>query len=75
MVMAVCAPDSSKSLEMYEVCVSSTSGRTSVRDFIVELGMMCTDKNDIEELDGDVRSFVLAGVRQRCWWFQEIDVV
>ena len=32
-------------------------------DLNVDLGMMCTDENDIEELDGDMRSFVLAGVR------------
>ena len=64
MVMAVFAPDSSKSLEMYEACISSVvkalreGRRGGARDFHitgnlnVELGMMCTDENDIEKLTG-----------------------
>ena len=62
MVMAVYAPDSKKSLEMFEECISSVvkvlrEGRKgSARDFNitgdfnVELGLMCTDENDEEEL-------------------------
>ena len=62
MVMAVYAPDSSKSLEMYEACISSVvkvlreGRREGAQDFYitgdlnVELGLMCTDEEDIEEL-------------------------
>ena len=61
-MMAVYAPDSSKSLEMYEDCISSVTkalreGRRggakdfySTGDFNVELGLMCTDEKDEEEL-------------------------
>ena len=61
-MMAVYAPDSSKSLEMYEACISSVvkvrrEGRRcgaeyfyTAGDLIAELGMMCTDEKDIEEL-------------------------
>ena len=61
MVMAVYAPDSKKSLEMYEECVSSVvkvlcEGRKDgardsciTGDFNVELGLMCADENDNEE--------------------------
>ena len=64
LVMAVYALDSSKSLEMYEACISSVikvpreGRRSGAKDFyitgdlIVELGMMCTDENDIEDLEG-----------------------
>ena len=63
-VMAVCAPDSDKSLEMYEAYISGVVGvlregrRGGAKDFYktgdlnVELGMICTDENDIEELVG-----------------------
>ena len=62
LVMAVHAPDSSKSLEMYEACISSVvkvlreGQRGGAKDFYstedlnVDLGMMCTDETDIEEL-------------------------
>ena len=62
MVMAVYAPDSKKSLEMFEECISSVvkvlrEGRKGgardfniTGDFNVELGLMCTDENDGEEL-------------------------
>ena len=61
---SVCAPDSSKSLETYEACVSSVTkvlreGRQGgakdfhiSRDPNVELGVMSTDEIDTEELDG-----------------------
>ena len=64
LVMAVHAPDSSKSFEMYEACISSVikvlrEGRRcgtkdfySTSDLKVELGMMCTDAKDIEEVEG-----------------------
>ena len=60
----MCAPDSSKSLETYEACISSVTkvlreGRQSgakdfhiSRDPNVELGVMGTDEKDTEELDG-----------------------
>ena len=63
-MLAVYAPDPSKSLEMYETCISSVvkvlreGCRGGATDFYitcdlnVELGMMCTDENDIEELTG-----------------------
>ena len=62
MVMAVYAPDTEKSLEMYEECISSVvkvlrEGRKGgardfyiTVDFNVELCLMCTDENDEEEL-------------------------
>ena len=62
MVVAVYAPDSSTSLETYDVCISSVvkvlqeGRRGGTRDFCiagdinVELGLMCTDEKDIEEL-------------------------
>ena len=62
MVMTVYAPDSKKSLEIYEECVSSVvkvlrEGRRGgakdfyiTVDFNVELGLMCTEENDDEEL-------------------------
>ena len=62
MVMAVFAPGSSKSLKMYEGCVSSVikvlrEGRGGgardffvTSDFNVELGLMRTDEEDNEEL-------------------------
>ena len=77
----------SKSLEMYEACISSVvkvrrEGRRcgaeyfyTTGDLNAELGMMCTDEKDIEELEGMYRSLVLARVRQRSWRLQEIDVV
>ena len=61
MVMAVYAPDSKKSLEVYEECVSSVvkvprEGRSGgardfyiASDFDVELGLMCTEENENEE--------------------------
>ena len=61
-MMAVYAPDSKKSLEMYEECISCVvkilrEGRKGgardfhiTGDFNVELGLMCTDENDSEEL-------------------------
>ena len=66
LVMAVYAPDSSesKSLEMYEACISSVvqvlrdGRRGGTKDFYitsdlnVELGMMRTDEKDIEEPEG-----------------------
>ena len=64
MVMAVYAPDSGKSLVMYEACISSVvrvlreGRRGGAKDFYMtgdltlELGMMCTDEKDIEELYG-----------------------
>ena len=63
-VMAENAPDSSKSLEMFEDCISSVfkvlqeGRRWGATEFLitsdldVELGMMCADENDIEELMG-----------------------
>ena len=60
--MAVYAPDSKKSLEMHEECISCVvkilrEGRKGgardfyiTCDFNVELGLMCTDENDSEEL-------------------------
>ena len=60
--MAVYALDSSKSLETHEACVSSVvtvlreGRRSGAKDFYitgdlnVELGLMCTDEKDIEEL-------------------------
>ena len=62
MVMAVRAPDSKKSLEMYAECVSSVvkvlrEGRKGgardfyiTGDFNVELGLTCTDGRENEEL-------------------------
>ena len=64
LVMAVYAADSSKSLEMYETCISSVvkvlreGRRGGAKDFYitgdlnVELGMMRTDEKDIEEPEG-----------------------
>ena len=60
--MAVYAPDSKKSLEMYEECVSSVvkvlrEGRKGgardfyiTGDFNVELGLMCADERENGEL-------------------------
>ena len=62
MVMSAYAPDTSKSLEMYEECIASVvkdlrEGRTggvrnfyNTRDIDVELGLMCTSENEEEEL-------------------------
>ena len=62
MVMSVYAPDSKKSLEMYEECIASVvevlrEGRKGgaknfyiAGDINVELGLMCTDENGEEEL-------------------------
>ena len=64
LVMAVYAADSSKSLEMYETCISNVvkvlreGRRGGAKDFYitsdlnVELGMMRTDEKDIEEPEG-----------------------
>ena len=63
LVMAAYAPDSSKDMEMYEAFLSGVlevlrGGRRGgarefhiTRDLNVELGMMCTDEKDIEELN------------------------
>ena len=63
MVVAVHTPDSSKDMELYETCVSSVhrvlrEGRRGgakkfyiTGDLNVELGMICTGENDIEELN------------------------
>ena len=63
MVMAVYALDSDKDLEQYEACISTVlnvlrEGRRGGAkkfyisgDLNVELGMMCTDEDDIEELN------------------------
>ena len=60
--MAVYAPDSKKCLEMYEDCISNVfkvfrEGRRggarsfySTGDFNVELGLMCKNEKDNEEL-------------------------
>ena len=86
LVMVVYAPDSSKSLEMYETCTSNVvkvlreERRGGAKDFYiagdldVELVLMCTDENDIEELTG-IYGPLLAGGQQGSWWLQEIDVV
>ena len=62
MVMSAYAPDTSKSLEMYEECIGSVvkhirEGRKGgARNFYiagdigVELGLMCTNENEEEEL-------------------------
>ena len=62
MVMSVYAPDSKKSLEMYEECivrvveVLSEGRKGGARNFHiagdinVELGLMCTNDNEEEEL-------------------------
>ena len=62
MVMAVYAPASSKSLEMYETCISSVVNVLCERrrggaknfyvtsDLNVKLGLMCTDEKNKEEL-------------------------
>ena len=64
MVMTRYAPDSSKSSDMYEICMSSVvkvlrEGRQGgakgfhiTGHLNVEMGMMCTDENDVEELTG-----------------------
>ena len=63
LVMAVHAPDCGKDLEMYEPFISSVTEvlregrRGGAREFYVtvdlnvELGLMCTDEKDIEELN------------------------
>ena len=59
LVMAVYAPDSSKDMELYETRVSSVLWvlREGAKRFYitgdlnVELGMICTDENDIKELN------------------------
>ena len=63
LVIAVYAPDSSTDMELYEACVSSVllvlrewrrggaKKKKITGDLNVELGMMCTDENDIEELN------------------------
>ena len=81
MVMAVYAPDSKKSLEMYEECVSSVvkvlrEGRRGgskdfyiTGDFNVELCLMCTDENDDEELTkmyGPFTTRILAASKKSC---------
>ena len=62
LVMAVCAPDCKKDLDIYEAFISSVTevlweGRRGgarelyiAGDLNVDLGMMCTDEKDIEEL-------------------------
>ena len=62
MVMSVYAPDSKKSLKMYEECIASVvkvlrEGRKGgarnvyiAGDINVELGLMCTNENEEEEL-------------------------
>ena len=72
LVMAVCAPDSRKSLEMYEKCISSVvkvlrEGRKGgardfymTSDFNVELGLTCNDEKDNKELTKIYGPFVLA---------------
>ena len=74
MVMAVFAPDSSKSLETYEAFISSVvkvlrEGRRGgaknfyiTGDLNVELGLMCKMKKDIEELNEMYGSLCLARV-------------
>ena len=61
-MIAVHAPDSSKSLEMFEAYISNIvealreGRRGGAKDFYitgdlnVELELLCTDENDIEEL-------------------------
>ena len=63
LVLAVYAPDSSEDMEMYEAFISSVlrvlregrrGGATEfymTGDLNVELGKMCTDEKDIEELN------------------------
>ena len=55
MVMAVYAPDSSKSLEMYETFRGGPRGGAKdfymTGDLNVELGLMCRDEKDVEELN------------------------
>ena len=62
MVMSVYAPDSKKSVEMYEECIASVAkvlreGRKGgarnfyiAGDINVELGLICTEENGEEEL-------------------------
>ena len=62
-MMAAHAPDSGKGAEMYDAFISSVlkvlreSRRGGAKDFYitgdlhVELGMMCTDEKDIEEVN------------------------
>ena len=62
MVIAVHAPDSDKDLEQYEACVScvlrvlretrkeGAKSSSFSGDLNVELGMMCTDREDAEDL-------------------------
>ena len=83
----VYAPDSSKSLEIYEACISIVTKflreerRGGAKEFCitsdlnVDLGMMCTDEKDIPGAGRYVMFLVLARVRQRSWCLQEIDVV
>ena len=78
MVMAVNAPDSKKSLEMFEECIASVvkvlrEGRESgaknfciAGDINVEMGLMCTDENGEEELTK------LCG--PQCWQEYDKDV-
>ena len=73
--MAVHAPDSSNSLQMYEACISSVvkvlreGRRGGAKEFYitgnlsVDLGMMCADEKDIEELEG------MSG--PLCWGFDK----
>ena len=63
LVVAAYAPDSSKGMEMYKAFISSVlrvrreGRRGGARDFHITgdlnvvLGMMCTDENDIEDLN------------------------
>ena len=61
LVMAAYPPDSGKSTEMYDAFVSSVlkepleghlgGAKATKQDHNVVLGKMCTDENDIEELN------------------------
>ena len=87
LVMAVCAPDFGKDLEMYEAFISSVTKvlregrRGGAREFYitgdlnVELGLMCTDEKDIEELNEMHGTLCWQGYEKRQWRFQEADVV
>ena len=84
LVMAEIAPDSSKSLEIYEALISSVlqvlreQRRGGAKyfyitgDLKVEFGMMCTDENDTEELDEMPWSFMLARIRPRPGGFKKL---
>ena len=86
-MMAGCAPESSNSLEMYEACISSVikvlreGRRGGAKDFFftgdldVELGMMCTDEKDTEELMGMYCPLCWQGHDKVPGVLQETDVV